>query len=55
MCLAMEKYTLDTKIEGVIEYLRDEGKNESEIISVIMKRFAVDEAYVKELMAPVAV
>ena len=56
MCQAMEENNKKMKITGVIEYLKSDGKNDEDIISVIVKKFEnVTEDYVRALLAPKAV
>ncbi len=55
MCKAMEAYTLKTRIETLIDYLREEGVAEEQIAERVAKKFDVTVEYVKELMLPKAV
>lgn len=52
MCLAMEKKEKRDRILGVIDYMRDEGKSENDIIVRIMEKFNVNKEYVLTLLAP---
>ena len=52
MCLAMEKKEKRDRILGVIDYMRDEGKSETDIIKKIMEKFSVSKDYVLTLLAP---
>ena len=52
MCKGMEAYSLKMKVEGVIEYLREEGVAEDEIAERVAKKFDVTIEYVKDLMMP---
>ena len=51
----MEAYSLKMKIEGVIDFLREEGVAEEQIAERVAKKFDVTVEYVKELMLPKAV
>ena len=55
MCKGMEAYSLKMKIEGVIDFLREEGVAEEQIAERVAKKFDVTVEYVKELMLPKAV
>ena len=55
MCLGMELHDMDMRIEGVIDYLRDEGIPEEQIAERVAKKFNVSIDYVKNLMMPKAV
>ncbi len=50
MCLAMEKKEKKDKIIGVIDYMRDEGKSESDIIDKIIDKYHVTKEYVLTLL-----
>ena len=52
MCLAMEKKEKKDKIIGVIDYMRDEGKSESDIIDKIIDKYHVTKEYVLALLTP---
>ena len=52
MCLAMEKRYQKEKIKGVIDYMRDEGVDEQDIISKIVEKYKVTKEYVMELLVP---
>ena len=52
MCKAMEKKEKKDKILAVIDYMRDEGKSESDIIDKIIEKYHVTKEYVLELLAP---
>ena len=55
MCKGIEAYTLKTRIETLIDYLREEGVSEDQIAERVAKKFDVTVEYVKELMLPKAV
>ena len=52
MCKAMEKKEKKDKILAVIDYMRDEGKSESDIIDKIIEKYHVTKEYVLALLAP---
>ncbi len=52
MCLAMEKKEKRDRILGVIDYMKDEGKSESDIVEKIIERFHVTKEYVLALLSP---
>ena len=52
MCLAMENRDKKMKITGAIDYMRDEGKTENDIISKIMEKYNVTKEYVLALLTP---
>ncbi len=52
MCLAMEKKEKKDRILGVIDYMRDEGKTENDIIEKIVEKFNVTKEYVMALLTP---
>ena len=52
MCKAMEKKEKKDKILAVIDYMRDEGKSESDIIDKIIDKYHVTKEYVLALLAP---
>ena len=52
MCLAIEKKEKKDKIIGVIDYMRDEGKSESDIIDKIIDKYHVTKEYVLALLTP---
>lgn len=52
MCQAMENRDQKMKILGVIEYMRDEGKSENDIVSKIMEKYNVTKEYVLAILAP---
>lgn len=52
MCKAMEKKEKKDKILAVIDYMRDEGKSESDIIDKIIEKYHVTKEYVLTLLAP---
>ena len=52
MCQAMKDYTKKHRILGVIDYMRDEGKTEEEIITKIVEKYNVTEEYVLALLKP---
>ena len=52
MCLAMEKRSQRDKITGAIEFMKDEGMAEQDIISWIVEKYKVTKEYVVELLAP---
>ena len=52
MCKGIEAYTLKTRIETLIYYLREEGVSEDQIAERVAKKFDVTVEYVKELMLP---
>ena len=52
MCLAMENRMKREKITGVIEYMKDEGISDSDIIRKIMERYHVTKEYVLAILSP---
>lgn len=52
MCLAMEKKEKRDRILGVIDYMRDEGKSEKDIVEKIIEKFHVTKDYVLALLSP---
>ena len=52
MCKAMEDNNRKMKIIGTIDYMRDEGKSESDIIDKIIDKYHVTKDYVLALLAP---
>lgn len=52
MCKAMEDNNRKMKIIGTIDYMRDEGKSESDIIDKIIDKYHVTKEYVLALLAP---
>lgn len=52
MCLAMEKRVKKERIIGAMEYMKDEGKTEKDIMDRIMEKYDVTSEYVKELLMP---
>lgn len=52
LCKAMENRDKKMKIIGAIDYMRDEGKSENDIISKIMEKYNVTKEYVLVLLAP---
>ena len=52
MCKAMEDYTKKVKIISIIDYMRDEGKSESDIIDKIIDKYHVTKEYVLALLNP---
>ena len=52
MCKAMEKKEKKDKILAVIDYMRDEGKSESDIIDKIIEKYHVTKEYVLALLTP---
>lgn len=52
MCKAMENRDKKMKITGAIEYMKDEGKTENDIISKIMEKYNVTKEYVLALLSP---
>ena len=50
MCLAMEKRYQREKIIGVIDFMKDEGFADKDIISKIMEKYEVTKEYVMELL-----
>lgn len=52
MCLAMEKKEKRDRILGVIDYMRDEGKSEKDIVEKIIVKFHVTKDYVLALLSP---
>ena len=52
MCLAMEKRYQREKIIGVIDFMKDEGFADQDIISKIMEKYEVTKEYVMELLTP---
>ena len=52
MCLAMEKRSQRDKITGAIDFMKDEGMAEQDIISRIVEKYKVTKEYVMELLAP---
>ena len=45
-------YTKKVKIISIIDYMRDEGKSESDIIDKIIDKYHVTKEYVLALLAP---
>ena len=52
MCLAMEKKEQRDKITAIIEYMRDEGKSDDDIIAKIIEKYKVTREYVISLLNP---
>ena len=52
MCKAMEKKEKRDRILGVIDYMRDEGKSENDIIERIINKYNVTKDYVLALLTP---
>ena len=52
MCKAMENRIQKERILSVIEYMRDEGKSEKDIIKKIIEKFNVTQEYVLALITP---
>ena len=52
MCKGMEEYTLKTKVETMVDTLRDLNMSEEEITERVAKKFNVTVEYVKNLMSP---
>lgn len=52
MCLAMEKRSQRDRIIGAIDFMKDEGMAETDIISRIMEKYQVTKEYVLELLSP---
>ena len=52
MCKGMEEYTLKTKVETMVDTLRDLDMSEEVIIERVAKKFNVTVEYVKNLMTP---
>ena len=50
MCLAMARKEKRDRILGVIDYMRDEGKNDADIINKITEKFDVTKDYVLALL-----
>lgn len=52
MCKAMEDYTLQQKVIGSIETMRELGMSDDKIISIVKKLFDVSDDYVLALLTP---
>ena len=52
MCKALDNRMQKEKIISVMDYMRDEGKTEEDIVDKIIERFHVTRDYVLELLAP---
>ena len=52
MCLAMENRDRKMKITGAIDYMKDEGMSEQDIISRIMEKYQVTKEYVLDVLKP---
>lgn len=52
MCKAMEDYTLQQKVIGSIETMRELGTSDDKIISIVKKLFGVSDDYVLALLTP---
>ena len=52
MCLAQENRDKRMKILGVIDYMRDEGKSDNDIIDIIIEKYKVTKEYVLALLSP---
>ena len=55
MCKGIDLYTLENKVLGAIDMLREMNLSDEEIADRIAKKFNVTVEYVKELMMPKAV
>lgn len=55
MCLAMEKKAQKDRILGVIDYMRDEGKSENDIVEKVIEKYHVSKEYVLALLASLKV
>ena len=51
MCESLERRYKEMKIMGVIEYMKDEGKSDSDIIDKVIEKYKVTKEYVMELLA----
>ncbi|MBP1586291.1 MAG: Rpn family recombination-promoting nuclease/putative transposase [Lachnospiraceae bacterium] len=52
MCKALDNRIQKEKIISVMDYMKDEGKSETDIINKIIERFHVTKEYVLALMSP---
>ena len=52
MCKALDNRMQKEKIISVMDYMRDEGKTEADIVDKIIERFHVTRDYVLALLAP---
>ena len=52
MCKALENRIQKEKIISVMDYMKDEGKSETDIINKIIERFHVTKEYVLALLSP---
>ncbi len=52
MCEALERRYKLEKILAVIDYMKDEGKSENDIITKIVEKFNVTKEYVLALLTP---
>ena len=54
VCKGLEDYILKEKVLAIIDYLKDEGKSNEEIVEKIIKKYPVSEQYVWDLLLVVA-
>ena len=52
MCKSLEKKEKKDRILGAIDYMKDEGKSEEEIIARIISKYNVTKEYVLTLLKP---
>ncbi len=52
MCKALDNRIQKEKIISVMDYMKDEGKSETDIINKIIERFHVTKEYVLALLSP---
>ena len=50
MCKAMEKKEKKDRITGMIDYMKDEGKSEEDIIAKVMEKYRVSKEYVLDIL-----
>ena len=55
MCESLERRYREKEITGAIEYMKDDGKSDEDIIAWIIKKYQVTRDYVLALLAPKAV